>query len=192
MMKIEIGQEAFKNIQEKLNKIGKKSNTVLKKSLNAAAKAGEKEVIKQLKKNYTIKQALLKGSTSTKKASVKDLTSTIKIKSNAVPARKGFQTRKNTKKLAARLKVFQNGGFKPLELQGRKAFFAEMKSEHKGIFQRVPGSRAGNGREKIKEIYGPSIPSMAGSKKVYQKLEKEIQNNLNEQLEKFIAQALEE
>ncbi len=191
MMKIELEQSSYEEINKKLKEIGKTSSSVLKKAVNETAKKAEKDIINDIKENYTVKKSALKNTTKVKKATVKSLSATITIKSNAISAKKGYETKKNTKKIAARLKVLQESSLKKLELEGRKAFLATMKNDHTGIFQRIPGS-AVKGREKIKEIYGPSVPSLVGGKRIYQKLEKKTKNNLREQVEKFMSEALKE
>ncbi len=191
MIKIELEQNTYEEIQKRLKGIGKKAKSVSKKAVNETAKKTEKDIINDIKENYTAKKAALKGTTKVKKALVKNLSATIEIKSNAISAKKGYETKSNTKKIAARLKVLQNGSRKTLELEGRKAFLATMKNDHVGIFQRVPRS-AVKGREKIKEIYGPSIPGLVGGRRIYPKIEKKAKKELEEQLEKFITQALEE
>lgn len=191
MMRIELEQNAYEEINKKLKELGKTSSSVLKKAVNEAAKKAEKEIPNEIKENYTTKRSALKGATKIKKATVKSLSATITVKSNAISAKKGYETKKNTKKIAARLKVLQENSLKKLELEGRKAFLATMKNGHTGVFQRIPGS-AVKGKEKIKEFYGPSIPSLVGGRKIYKKLKKKTKNNLREQVEKFMSEALKE
>ena len=59
-------------------------------------------------------------------------------------------------------------------------FYAVMKSGHKGVFQRkgMPG-RTMYKRLPIKELYGPSVPSMVSSEKVLKAIRKKVQDNFD-------------
>ena len=63
MMRIELEQNAYEEINKKLKELGKTSSSVLKKAVNEAAKKAEKEIPNEIKENYTTKRSALKGAT---------------------------------------------------------------------------------------------------------------------------------
>jgi len=65
------------------------------------------------------------------------------------------------------------------------AFVAEMKSVHKGIFERTCGMTAGES-DQIKEIMGSSVPQMLGSKEVEEKLAEGVRDEFEKRLDQEI------
>lgn len=54
----------------------------------------------------------------------------------------------------------------------KHAFVAEMRSGHVGIFERQRGIKTRTGREKLQELFGPSIPQFAGRQHITQTVQK--------------------
>lgn len=72
----------------------------------------------------------------------------------------------------------------------RHAFVATMKSGHIGIFERQRGVKTSSGREKLNELFGPSIPQFAGRKHIsdtVQKMaQKRFETRFNQQTERWL------
>lgn len=68
----------------------------------------------------------------------------------------------------------------------KHAFSADLKSGHNGIFV-----RAGKSRFPIKQLYGPSVPQMIGSKSVSKQIEEKASVTLEKRLDHEINRVLE-
>lgn len=72
----------------------------------------------------------------------------------------------------------------------RHAFVATMKSGHVGIFERQRGVLTSSGREKLQELFGPSIPQFAGRKHISSKVQIEAQKRFvtrfNQQAQRWL------
>lgn len=64
----------------------------------------------------------------------------------------------------------------------RHAFVARMKSGHTGIYERT-GGMTSNDKDKIEELFGPSVPQMLGQREVAEKLAAETMEKFEERLD---------
>lgn len=71
-----------------------------------------------------------------------------------------------------------------------KAFVAKMKSGHIGIFERMTGTKGTDGKEKLAELYGMSIPSMIKSRDVAFEIQQKGQTFLETQVQKEIRRVM--
>lgn len=178
-MRIEIHIENTEQILKRLEDSGKRAKPVLKKAVNEAAKKARKKLHIQAKQRYTIKSGSFpQKELRIKKATVSRLCASIQVSGEPLSLPKSYKTSKNGKRTAAKAAV-KKGALKPLQKNGLKGFMGQMKSNHKGIFQRTSGKRL-----PIKELMGPSVAKL--SEKVYQPLEGEIQSDLRDILAQFV------
>lgn len=70
------------------------------------------------------------------------------------------------------------------------AFVATMRSGHVGIFERQRGVLTSSGREKLQELFGPSIPQFAGRKRIADTVQSKAQERFsarfNQQMERWL------
>lgn len=178
-MRINIHIENQEQILKRLEESGKRTAPVLKKAVNETAKKTQMKIYKQVKSKYSIKSgSFSQKDLIIKKATVSRLNAMIKISGEPLSLPKAYKTSVNGKRTAAKAAV-KKGKLKPLQRGDLKGFMAQMKSSHKGIFQRIS-----NNRLPIKELMGPSISKIAETS--YQPIENELQSDLKEALLKHI------
>ncbi len=207
-MIVYVEQDIYDRLNERLKDMPEKMPDTLKKTINSTAKDARKSLERNIKKEYALRAAIrrVKESTSVESATSKFPQATIVVKGHPIPLY-DFQRRKNGKRVAAKAKVLSGSSLKELKLQGGedngkdlKAFINTVtyrdkngnEKKHTGIFQRLTASERGTGsRNKIKQLYGPPIPEMAGSQKVLLAVTGEITDRMKENLEKHIAAVME-
>lgn len=100
-----------------------------------------------------------------------------------------------------RIPLYRFGGASPSQPSGRvpawghvlkstsptqflDAFVARMPppASHIGIFERT-GAKTSNGKDQIRELFGPSVPQMLGSKEVEERLSREAMEKFEERLD---------
>lgn len=148
--------------------------------INKLTRRIRKEVQKDMRDRYALKksESKLRRMPIMKRAKAGDATAVITITSNMLGLMK-YQALKNTKNLPVRARVLQGGSYKPLQKGKFKAFFANMRNGHQGVFTR----REGEGR-KLFVIKGQSLAHDAN--KVYQPKEKRFLNILVKSVENII------
>ena len=128
---------------------------LLKNALNATARKVRKQIVKDAKEQYSIKNTgILKDE---KQGAPKLLTATAASMSAAVRSRgpmqdiMAFMTRPNQGTGAAAAQVLASGGMKPLEKGNLKAFVTTFASGHTAIVQRDPPKQIGRAscRERV-------------------------------------------
>lgn len=155
-------------IEERLTEMGQqdKMHSVLKKAINEAAGVGKEQLHKETKAYYTIKSRAFKKSDIVKRAtSSRHPGATLTVKGMPIRVKEGYTTRKNGKRKGASVQIVRQSTRKELKLvsggRAYKAFIAQMKTGHIGIFQRTPGKYMkahprvegeSKGREGVKEI----------------------------------------
>lgn len=164
---------AIDAIEKRLTEMGKgdSMNTVLKKAINEVAGVGKKEIWKGVKRKYTLK-GFTAGDVKKKSYSARNPSAMISVTGPVLGALKNYETLPNTDESAAMLRVFRAGALKALQIHNTgsvyKAFVARMKSDHVGIFQRVPEERMKSNPKKqaIKEIM--SLSKSKAAEMVYE------------------------
>ena len=148
--------------------------------INKLTRRIRKEVQKDIRERYVVKksESTLSKMPITKRAKPGDATAKLIIRSSMIGLMK-YQALKNTKNLPVRARVLQGGSYKPLQKGKFKAFFANMRNGHQGVFTR----REGEGR-KLFVIKGQSLAHDAN--KVYQPKEKRFLNILVKSVENII------
>ncbi len=179
----------------------RQQNQALKKALRETAKQAREKLVKQAQASYTVKNAGFKKAM------------TIRMVSGSIPAAKlhaeGEPLPLRSFKVSAsgrttRAQVLKRGRLKELKRGGIKAFVNNIarkgqtrkKSSRKGVAGSqvrhvAVAQRQGRKRLEIHEKFSNSIPAMLGSEEhVYGIVEPEIGVNLQDNLRKFIDQAM--
>lgn len=213
---IEPDRAAVNEIQKQLEEMGKgKSvNRALQKAINEVAAAGKNMLFNTTRSTYTIKPSeFKKNDIARKSATLRHLVAVVSVRGSTPGIRKGYKTKKNSKKVGAKAQILRSGNMKELvrEQDGKsyKAFLATMKSGHEGIFQRVPGKptkeylksggkskrkfkkpHENKTREAIKEIMAMSKAKAAEmvylKENMYDQLQDEINSRMMKHMEAVI------
>ena len=156
-MTLEI-QASSSQIQAVFNRFEKRreANQIIKKALNQTARQVAKDIVPMTRNVFTVKRSAFKNSdVKVTGATQGKLKASIKVDGEPQSPNKSFQSRKNSKRKAVKLKILRSGSMKAVQLDNSgspvKAFLATMsngegKGAHSGIFQRVPGKYMNRGR----------------------------------------------
>ena len=188
----------------RLNKLSyEMSNSILKNSINAAARKVRKQIVIDAQGEYAIKNKSIlrrkeEGAPKLFTAKPSDLTAEIKSR-GPMQDIMSFMTRPNTKTGAAAAKVLNSSSLKSLEIHGIKAFVTRFASGHIAIVQRNPPNMYSKGRQrranqygpqadmtKIKKLLSPAVPHMLGNEEVRGKAEVLLHEILDAEIRKRI------
>lgn len=159
---------------------------IFRKALNSAGRKVRKQIVKDAKGRYAIKDKTTlsnksKGAPELLAATTTSLTATIRSRGTMQDIM-AFMTRPNTATGAAAAKVLNSSPMKELEIGDLKAFVARFASGHVAIMQ-----RKGPERLPLKKLLSPSVPHMLGNEEVRTKAASMTYEILQEEIEKQIA-----
>jgi len=131
-----------------LNVSSSKVRTSVSRALNRAASQARTGVDKGVRERIGVKKRDVFKNVTVRRASTRRLESIVKIRGRAIPlgAFKARQTKRG-----ATAKINKTGG----RTLYRGTFTATMRSGHLGVYKRI-----GKTRLPLKELYGPSIPTV--------------------------------
>lgn len=198
MFLIGVDAEEVRKVLGKLEP--EQQNVALKKALKLTAEQARDRLGKKAQETYTVKKAGFKKAMKIRTTSGMAPSATIRSEGKPLPL-KNFEVKTGR---TTRAQVLKHGSLKKLERGGIKAFVNNIadkeQTRKKDTAKGKKGSkvrhiavaqRDGKQRLGIKEKYSNSIPVMLGSKEhVYGLVEPHIANNLQENLKKFVDQAL--
>jgi hypothetical protein len=182
---IELSIEHMERLEEALAEIPEKIPRAAARAINRAAYTARTEAARKAREEYVIKHGDVINTIKIYPASEEDLSASVISRGSVIPLIK-FKVSpkqpqpKRKKPLTATVKRGEGG---PIA----RAFTAQMKSGYIGVFQRV-----GKPRLPIRQLYGPSVPQMLGSRSVSQWVEEKAQETLDKRLEHEISRALED
>ena len=190
MIRIDVEGELEKIIQ-RLNRLPDQiaAPNILKNAINSTARKVRKQLVKDAKGEYAVKNT--KALKDESQGGPKVLTATTANMSAAIQSRgpmqdiMAFMTRPNTKTGAAAAKVLASGGMKPLEMGDLKAFVTKFASGHVAIVQ-----RKGAERLPVKKLLSPAVPFMLGNETVRGQAEALAYETLQAEIDKRIAKVL--
>lgn len=184
MIEFEFDQKTVQQVEKKLGDMKKKTPQVMKDALNKTAKQARTDLRRKAQETYTVKAGKFNKAMTIKNATAGNLTAIIETSGSPLKII-DYQVKMN-KAGEVKARILKTGGLKLLQKGGIKAFKAEMKNGHKGIFQ-----RKGSERLPIKELYSNSIPVMIGNeKRVYGIVEPKIRDHLKKNIEGQISRVL--
>lgn len=155
---------------------------VLKNAMNSTARKVRRQIIKDSKGRYALKEKkALQSESKILSASASTLEAAVLAKG---PMRDimDFMTQPNTDTAAA-AKVLNSGAMKPLEAGGLKAFITTFRSGHTAIVQ-----RRGAERLPVKKLLSPAVPHMMGNEEVRAEAEALAYETLQREIGKRIEQ----
>ncbi len=186
-----------------------KAPDVLTAALNETALKVRRQMVKDTKKQYAIKDTSIlrkekEGAPRLMKAGASDVAATIQSRGPMQDIMK-FMTRPNSSTGAADAKILNSSSMKPLEAGGLKAFVTRFASGHQAIVQRNPGEKykaAGaqkrlnahyeKGRTwppdmtQIRKLLSPAVPHMLANEEVRMQAEQLTYQVLQEEISKKI------
>ena len=197
-------------IGKQLGSLHDKAPNVLASALNSTRTKSTTLIKNAIRKRYAYQRKdKLKNAFSYRRATKQHLDTTIFIASE-VQHLSDFKisptSPSNSDYGAAKAQVMKNGGIKPIEGDGVKAFIAKFASGKVAIVRRVPGQRyktsgALNARlakygksadsTRIKALLGPSIPKMAATVHKEEGIDEETRKLLQANIQKQIAKTIE-
>ncbi|GEB35304.1 hypothetical protein BPA01_48840 [Brevibacillus parabrevis] len=148
------------------------------------------EATRKTKERFFVKTADVKGTLRTRNAAPENLEATMTSTSKNLPLMR-FKTNPGKvpkRRPAATKSAVRRVGLAPV----RGAFIAQMRSGHVGVFKRMRSWRhkkvTRNGKTywsglPIRELYGPSVPGMVGSRKVVEHVEQEAKRRMETRLD---------
>lgn len=193
MITVEVEKATLRAIEKKLDTMGNKVPGIMKKAINETARQARKQLATEAQKTYVIKSGRFNKAMTLKSATNSHL--------EAVVGSTGRVTELKDFKVSP--SKFSTGGSRPPVVKGKglransmkklqkgdiKAFIIKFASGHVSVAQRLAKKRL-----PIKLLYSTSIPKMLGNEqKVFGIVEPDIYKNLQNNLKKYISQALEE
>lgn len=178
-LQFELNKKQLRSVERDLKKLESRMPKILSRVADKTATSARVSLVKEMQGTYTEKSAKLKKNIEIQKASPNDPIAEIKVTGKPQPAIY-FRHSKGGRG-GAKLQVRTDGAFAPVVSKkgGRKAFIAQMRSGHKGIFQRRKEkymeksprmsrpniNKETQHTEQIKELFASSPVKMA--KKVY-------------------------
>ena len=139
---------------------------------------------KEVPQRYYVSSGTVRGTIRTVNASKSSLSGAVVSRGSPIalskfkvsPNRGVKRTKKGFSPGVYSAGVEKSGGMKPLS-GDPKAFIADMKSGHRGVWNRVS-----NKRFPIKQLYGPSVPQMAKNEEIMVKINKEAGETLEKRI----------
>lgn len=193
MIRIDVEGELEKIIQ-RLNRLPDQiaAPNILKNAINSTARKVRKQLVKDAKGEYAVKNT--KALKDESQGGPKVLTATTANMSAAIQSRgpmqdiMAFMTRPNTKTGAAAAQVLASGGMKPLEMGDLKAFVTKFASGHVAIVQ-----RKGAEHLPVKKLLSPAVPFMLGNETVRNQAEvlayEILQGEIDKRIQKVLGKA---
>lgn len=190
-MKIDAGQSRISS--SVLKKLGKNTDKVLADATNRALAGMRTDGTKLIVKESGIVRKKVFSAFTIIKASSSGQTHNARVEITGSPI--GLAKFKYKFKKPKKSKKGEHSGSLSVIL-GQKtitfhhAFVATMKSGHVGIFERQRGVLTSSGREKLQELFGPSIPQFAGRKHIADTVQSKAQERFsarfNQQMERWL------
>lgn len=202
MIDVKVSEETTDKLHTILAGIENAEEKVLKPALARGLSAGKTAFSKQTRETYHVSPSILSSYSKVgyKNVSVSGngIIGSIEYSGGVIPLFKfNVAPKKPTYgKKAVKASVMRSGG----QVVFENAFIAQMKSGHLGIFEGKgtwrrstrPTKTGGNteNNEKIKELFGPSVPRMAENAVVLQSVEDRVNEVINQRIDHEIERLL--
>ena len=203
MIDIGISQETVNHIHAVLNGLPDADKKVLRPAMARGLSAARTTTAKEVKKTYHISQTAFKNSSFIKIKNVTQVNGgiigSIQYSGQNIPLIRFNVAPKTPAPGKDAVTVSVKKTESPVKFNN--AFIAQMPAKHIGVFERkgtwLMSTRKNKGKtgntmhnEKIKELFGPSVPSMAGNTYVMDKVEARVKEVINKRIEHEIERLL--
>lgn len=159
IMNIDAGQEAAS--KRLLKELGKNGSKVLADSYNRAAAGMRTDGTRMIVNGSGLKRPVVYKAFRIVKASPKSVSPEAKVIIDGHTVALIQNTHKPVKPMVGKTKGGVTVNLGHTKVIFRHAFVAKMPSGHIGIFQRQRGVKNDDGREKLTELFGLSVPQIA-------------------------------
>ena len=197
---IDVDNKQLKYVENELDKMQKKTPSILKKAVNATARKAKSKLASKVIKRYATNSSEIRQAMQLKSATVGQPSSTIMVKGSMkeikefkVAPMEVSKGRNRVKYLTA--KVLKSSSMKPL-LGSPKPFVAQFESLHISVVRRVPGEYMKKKppgkqkpKEKLEKLLSPSVTHMIGNDNVYREVEPEIRSILEKQIREALLES---
>lgn len=193
-IQIEIPRESLEMARRFLGHIPGAVEEVAAEAINEAINKANVEATRQIQGQYTVlnKKTIMKNKRITRRASGKDLLAKIKAKGSPLPLGAFFTNpgqvprKRLMRPLFAQVKA--SGGSEVTGAFITNVLSGKSGERHTGVFTRIGefGRRGNPKLEKIRQLYGPSVPQMLGNKDVDKYVEEAAQKTLREHFERAV------
>lgn len=181
-----------REIEQRLGEFKSKAPLVMSRAINRAVSNIRKNLGKEVPQHYFISSGTIRGTIHTVNANKGSLSGAVISRGSPIalskfkvsPNRGVKYTKKGYSPGVYLAGVKKSGGMKSLS-GDPKAFMADMKSGHTGVWNRVSGKRL-----PIKQLYGPSVPQMVKNEKIMAKINKEAGETLEKRISAEVANIL--
>jgi hypothetical protein len=181
---ITLNDKQIKDVERSLSHIPGAIPKAISRALNRAAETARTEASRKVRDEYIVKNSDILNTMRITKAAPGNLVARVTSSSSSIPLIR-FKVTPNApqplRKAPIIARVKKNGGGPVTH-----AFVAKMGSGYTGVFQ-----RAGKKRFPIKQLYGPSIPTMLGTPLVSAWVEQKAIEALDKRLDHEIDRILE-
>ncbi|MBY0088115.1 phage tail protein [Brevibacillus brevis] len=191
---IEFTAEQIEKAERLLQHIPGGAQKALSRSMNRAVDSAKTEASRKARETYHIRHKDVLDTIKVSKSSPSDLSAMVLSRGHVLPLTK-FITRPNKPQPAKAAALRWNKG-RPFNLVVRvkrgeggsikKAFVAQMKSGHLGVFH-----RSNKNRLPLVQRFGPSVPEMLGNIRVTDAVERRATAVMDERLDHEIKRMLE-
>lgn len=187
----------LKQAIRQMRRVQSDSSKALSSALNRTIHGVGTEATRKTKERFFVKTADVKGTLRIRNAAPESLEASLTSVSKNLPLMR-FKT--NPGKVPVRRPAATKSAVRRAGLTAVSgAFIARMPSGHIGVFKRMRSSRhkkvTRNGKTywsglPIRELYGPSVPGMIGSRKVIQHVEQEAKRRMESRIDHEINRLL--
>ncbi len=201
MIELKVQDADIKKIEKSLKGMKHKAPSVMANAINRAITNVKSNMAKKASEKYLIKQKDIKPTIIiAKKASKSDPTGEIKSVGYKIPLNKFKVSPSKPTTIEKRpeyhiAQVLRSGSTKNLsgDEKHSKGFVVQFNSGHIGVYERLKGARTkkGTGLEKLRPLYGPSIPEMLGTKDINKYILDEANNTLQKRIDHEINRILQ-
>lgn len=182
---IEVSASRLEQAEKLLSHIPGAAPKAVSRAINRAADTARTEMARKVRETYYVNYGDVLATVSIDRARAGQLSARITSRGHALSLIK-FRVTPNRPQPRRRIPIVvrvKRGEGGPL----RRAFVAQMRSGHLGVFE-----RAGKARTPIDGLYGPPVPQMIGNPSVTAYVEEKALARLDDRLDHEISRMLED
>lgn len=183
---------SIEEVQKRLGNLSHKAPSVIANAINRTTTNIKKTMAQETVKRYNIASGDVKKTITVNRATRANLQGAAISKASPValskfkvsPNRKVTYSKGKPSPKVYKVSVEKGPASKPLDVDP-KAFIAEMKSEHQGLFRRKTESSL-----PIKQLFGPSVPQMIKNDGSMERIQAEAESTLQKRIDAEIENIL--
>ncbi len=188
MYQMNVHVMGLKELEMRLGKLAPEAKRVMRIAVNDTARQTRTMLNNEVRQRYVVKRNKVNKAVKLIPATNATLTAILASRGKPLPL-SDFQVRKNGKRKAGQGHQLHGTSLSQIIKEGNKSFMTNVSNHtgdgdtvsHKGLFFRVSKKRF-----PIRQVYGSSVPVMLGGANIYGRLEPEIHEKLQDNLQKHI------